>query len=165
MRRARATIPSMRIRTRTPLALAVVALATPVAAGTIAAPAAVAQSTPDACAQPLNPDRKSVYRFKNGARTLGYARVVVTATKASRHRYCIQVQFDGRTLHHAFGQTTYERRNGAWVNVGGLGDSGGPARSYSATMQVPDKIRIDRSYSVRVGGRWYRTITVSRYNL
>ncbi|MDO9410460.1 hypothetical protein [Patulibacter sp.] len=155
----------MRIRTRTPLALAAVTLALPLAGGAVTVPVASAQSTPDACAQALNPDRRTVYRMSNGGKTLGYARVVVTATKANRHRYCIQVQFDGRKLFHAFGQSSYIRRNGTWVNEGGLGDSGYRTGSYTKSMQVPDKRRIDQSFSVRVGGRWYRTISISRYNL
>lgn len=155
----------MRIRPGSPLLLAAAALSLPLVGATVAVPVAAAQSTPDACAQPLNPDRRSVYGFKNGGRTLAHTRVIVTASKANAHRYCIQVQFDGRTVTHAFGQTTYERRGGRWVNVGGLGDSGYRATSYSLTMQVPDKTRIDRSYSVKSGGRWYRTISISRYNL
>lgn len=155
----------MRTRTGTSLALAAATLALPLAGAAVVAPSASAQATPDACAQPLNPERRSVYRFKNGGRTLGYGRVVVTASKADGHRYCIQVQFGGRTVTHAFGQTTYERRNGTWVNVGGLGDSGYRTSDYSATLQVPDKTRIDRSYSIKAGGRWYKTIAISRYNL
>jgi hypothetical protein len=154
----------MRIAPGRSLALAA-ALALPLAAGTVAVPAASAQTPADACAQALNPDRRSVYRFKDGSKTLGYGRVIVTATKANRHRYCIRVDFGNRTVFHAFGESGYERRNGKWVNVGGLGDSGSKATSYTQTMQVPDKYRIDRSYSIRTGGRWYRTIAISRYNL
>jgi hypothetical protein len=32
-------------------------------------------------------------------------------------------------------------------------------------MQVPDRYRLDHSFSVRWQGRWYRTISISRYNL
>lgn len=155
----------MRSPSGSPLALVAAALALPLAAGAVVAPTAAAQSTPDACAQALDPDRRAVYGFKNGGRSLGFGRVVVTATKANRHRYCISVQFDGRTVTHAFGQSGYERRNGEWVNVGGLGDSGYRTGSYRRSMQVPDKYRIDHSFSVRSGGRWYRTIAISRYNL
>jgi hypothetical protein len=155
---------AMRLLRRSPVALALAALAVPVASGTAAAPA-VAASPPDACKQALNPDRRSVYRFKDGGTTLGFGRVVVTATKAHRHRYCIQVQFGGRTVFNGFGESGYERRDGKWVNVGGLGDSGSRGGSYTQTMQVPDKYRIDRSYSIRHEGRWYSTIAISRYNL
>jgi hypothetical protein len=155
----------MRIRTGPPLALAVATLALPLVAGAVAAPAASAQTTPDACAQPLNPERRSVYRFKSGSKTLGFGRVVVTATKANPNRYCHRIDFEGRTVFHGFGESGYERRNGAWVNVGGLGDSGYEATSYTRTVQVPNHYRIDRTYSIRSGGRWYRTISISRYNL
>jgi len=155
----------MRTALRSPLALAAAVLTLPVAAVAVGAPAATAQTPPDACAQALNPDRRSVYRFKSGGRTLAVGRVVVTATKANRHRYCVQVDFQGRRLFNGFGESGYERRNGKWVNVGGLGDAGSVGRSYTQTMQVPDKYRIDRTYSIRTGGRWYRTIAISRYNL
>jgi hypothetical protein len=155
---------AMRPFPRSPVALALAALAVPVVAGATAAPAGAA-TAPDACEQQLNPDRRSVYRFKDGRATLGFGRVVVTATKADRHRYCIQVQFGGRTVFNGFGLSSYKRVDGKWVNEGGMGDSGGRGGSYSSTMQVPDRTRIDRSYSIRHGGRWYRTIQISRSNL
>jgi hypothetical protein len=154
-------MPAMR---PSPTALVLAPLAVLVLAGATAAPAGAA-TTPDACQQRLNPDRRSVYRFKDGGTTLSYGRVVVTATKADRHRYCIQVQFGGRTVFNGFGMSSYERRDGKWVNQGGLGDSGARGDSYTQSMQVPDKTRIDRSYSIRDDGRWYRTISISRYNL
>lgn len=156
---------TMRSVPRTSLALVVAIAAVPVSAGAVAAPAAVAQTTPDACEQALNPDRRSVYRYKDGKKTLPFGRVVVTATKADRHRYCIRVQFDGRKVFNSFGLSSYVRRNGRWVNEGGLGDSGSVGPSYTQTMQVRDKTRIDRSYGIRYGGRSYSTISISRYNL
>ncbi|MSW50445.1 MAG: hypothetical protein F2817_06090 [Actinobacteria bacterium] len=155
----------MRLPRRSSLALAAVTLAVPLAGATVAVPAASAQTGGDACKQALNPERRSVYAFKNGSRKLGFGRVVVTATKADRHRYCISVQFDGRRVFNGFGQSGYERRDGRWVNVGGLGDTGARGGSYTRTMQVPDRYRIDHSFSIRSGGRWYRTISISRYNL
>lgn len=153
----------MRLSRRSPVALALTALAVPVVAGAVAAPAGAA--TPDACAQTLNPDRRSVYRYKDGKKTLAFGRVVVTATKADPHRYCIEVQFGDRKVFNGFGLSSYKRVDGKWVNEGGLGDAGSRGASYTQTMQVPDKTRIDRSYSIRYGGDWYRTISISRYNL
>jgi hypothetical protein len=147
-----------------PTALVLAAIAFPVLSGAVAAPAG-ATTTPDACRQQLDPDRRSVYRFKDGDATLGFGRVVVTATEADRHLYCIKVQFGGRTVFNGFGLSSYKRKDGKWVNEGGLGDSGARGDSYTQTMQVPDKTRIDRSYSIRDDGRWYRTITISRSNL
>jgi hypothetical protein len=155
---------AMRRFPRSPVALVLTALAVPVVAGAAAAPAGAAQA-PDACEQQLNPDRRSVYRYKDGGTTLGFGRVVVTATKANRHRYCIQVQFGGRTVFNGFGLSSYKRVDGTWVNEGGMGDTGARGDAYTSTMQVPDKTRIDRSYSIRHEGRWYRTIQISRYNL
>jgi hypothetical protein len=160
-----ATMRTMRIPRRSSLALAAVTLTVPLAGATVAVPPASAQTGGDACKQALNPDRRSVYTFKNGSRKLGFGRVVVTATKADRHRYCMSVQFDGRRVFNGFGQSGYERRNGKWVNVGGLGDSGAPGVSYTRTMQVPDRYRLDHTFSVRWKGRWYTTISISRYNL
>lgn len=154
----------MRPFRRSPVALALAALAVPVVAGTVAAPAGAA-TQPDACQQALNPERRSVYRFKDGDTTLPFGRVVVTATKADRHSYCIRVGFGGRTVFNGFGLASYKREGGKWVNEGGLGDSGSRGDSYTQSMKVPDKTRIDRSYSIRHEGRWYRTIAISRYNL
>lgn len=159
-----AKIRAMRLSRRAPAPLVLAALAVPVVSGGVAAPA-VAATTPDACEQALNPDRRSTYRFKDGDTTLGFGRVVVTATKANRDRYCIQVQFGGRTVFNGFGMSSYERRDGKWVNEGGLGDSGSRGASYTQSMQVPNRTRIDRSYSIRHEGRWYRTGTISRTNL
>lgn len=158
-------MPTMRTVPRSTLALVVAVAAVPVSTGAVATPAAVAQDAPDACDQALNPDRRSVYRYKDGRRTLPFGRVVVTATKADRHRYCIRVQFDGRRVFNSFGLSSYLRRNGKWVNEGGLGDSGSVGPSYTQTMQVRDKTRIDRSYGIRYRGRSYSTISISRYNL
>jgi hypothetical protein len=154
----------MRFIPRSPLALALVAVAAPTSVALAAAPAAVAQSTTDACKKDLNPDRRSVYRFKDGKRTLGFGRVVVTATKSDRHLYCFRVDFDERRVFNSFGESGYERRDGKWVNVGGLGDSGSVGGSYRQSMAVPDKYRKDRSYAIRHEGRWYRTISISRRN-
>ncbi|WP_022928853.1 hypothetical protein [Patulibacter americanus] len=154
----------MRPFPRSPVALVLAALAVPVVAGAAAAPASAA-TAPDACEQALNPERRSVYRFKDGGSTLDFGRVVVTATKADRHRYCIQVQFGDRKVFNGFGMSSDKRVDGKWVNEGGMGDSGSRGESYTATMQVPDKTRINRSYSIRHEGRWYRTIQITRYNL
>jgi hypothetical protein len=155
---------AMRPARRSPIALTLAALAVPVVAGAAAAPAGAAQA-PDACEQGLNPDRRSVYRYKDGGSTLDFGRVVVTATKADRHQYCIQVQFGGREVFHGFGMSSDKRVDGKWVNEGGLGDSGSRGESYTQSMQVPDKTRIKRSYSIRHEGRWYRTSQISRQNL
>jgi hypothetical protein len=145
-----------------PTALVVAALAASVLAGAAAAPASAAL---DACDQPLNPERRSVHRFKADGTTLPYGRVVVTATKADRDQYCIQVQFGGRTVFNGFGMSAFKRKNGKWVNEGGLGDSGSRGDSYTQSMQIPEKTRIDRTYSIRDDGRWYRTPSISRFNL
>jgi hypothetical protein len=155
---------AMRPLPRTPLALVLAALAVPAVAGAAAAPAGAAEQ-PDACEQQLNPDRRSVYRFKDGRETLDFGRVVVTATKADRHRYCISVQFGDREPFNGFGMSSDKRVDGRWVNEGGLGDSGARGPSYTRSVQVPDKTRINHSFSIRHEGRWYRTIQISRYNL
>lgn len=154
----------MRRSPRSSALLVLAALAVPAAAGAVATPATAATSD-DACAEALNPDRRSVYRFKRDGGTLWYGRVVVTATRADRDRYCIQVDFGNRTVFHGFGMSGYERRDGRWVNDGGLGDEGSRGGSYTQSMQVPERYRIDRSYSIRHDGRWYRTTSISRSNL
>ena len=71
-----------------------------------------ANAATDACREPLNPDRRTVYRYTNGSDTLGFGQVVVTATKADGHRYCMRIGFGGRTVVHSFSQASYLRRNG-----------------------------------------------------
>lgn len=145
--------------------LVLAALAVPVASGVLAEPAGAA-STREACRQALNPDRRAVYRFKHGRRALAFARVVVTATRHDRHRYCVRMDFGRRTVRLFSSGTSYERRGGRWVNEGGRsGDrTPFPVGSHSLTLQVPDRLRIDRSFGIRYRGSVWNTKVISRRN-
>jgi hypothetical protein len=137
--------------------------------GTAAAPPGAAttravQATPDACKERLVRDRQAQYRFTNGRLRLTFARVVVTPTRANRHRYCVRVLTGSRTVLHAWGEQGYERKGGTWVATGGLGDTF-TAKGYTQTIQVPAAYRIVRTFRIRFGARWYKTAPVSRQRL
>ena len=145
----------MRVPPAPAVGLLLAAFATPVAAGALAAPAG-AQDLPDACAQRLDTAERDTYRFESGRRSLSWARLVVTPTRADADLYCIQVRFGGRAALHRSSTTGYERRGGRWVKVGQ--DGGGAQRkaSYTETVRPPAGRRTDRVYEVRANGRWYR---------
>ncbi|MGH3649009.1 MAG: hypothetical protein ACRDTM_17750 [Micromonosporaceae bacterium] len=145
------------------VATALVATAPLASASTRSATATATAATYDACQQPLNPDRRSIYRLKNGGDVLSFGRVVVTATKQYYHRYCVQFQTGGRTVYHQWGQAGYERTNGSCVYVGGKGSGAYWTGGYHRTVIVPDKWCTQESYSIRYGGKWY-TATFLRYN-
>lgn len=145
----------MRIPPAVPAALLTTALVAPVAAGALAAPAA-AQTLPDACAQRLDTRDRETHRFENGRRSLSWARLVVTPTRADPDLYCIEVRFGGRSALHRSSTTGYQRRNGRWVKVGQDGGGAQRKRSYTETVRPPAGARTDRVYEVRTGGRWYR---------
>lgn len=156
-------MPPMRSPLRAPAALVAAAALAAVALPS-AATADTAQPSAervDTCQQALNTDRTAVYRFHRGKRTLSFGRVVVTPTKARPHSYCVRVQFGGRTAFSGFGQTSYELRGGRWVNVGGLGDTGGPTKGYSRSIDLERRTRTDLSFSIKRADGWYRTSTIS----
>jgi len=124
-----------------------------------------ADAAKNACQEPLNPDRRTAYRFTDRGKTLAFGQVVMTATKADGHRYCVRIGFGGRTMLHEFSQASYLRRNGRWVYEGALGSGAYRTGGYTQSVQVRDKTRSDRTFAVRHKGRWYRTISISRYNL
>lgn len=133
--------------------------------GALLAPLSAAAAG-NACQERLNADRKVVYKFTNGDRTLGFGQVVVQATSRDRHRYCVKVQYGGRRPLVSNGVSTDKRVNGAWVQEGARGDSGfSAARPGTFTLQVRDKKRENLNYAIKTGGRVYRTITISRFNL
>lgn len=119
----------------------------------------------DACDERLDPDRKEVYKYTNGKKTLGFGRVVVQATEAQYHRYCVKVQFGGRTPLNAFGESSDLRRDGEWVNEGGLGFDFEAGGGYNRTIQVRDKSRINMNFSIKRDGRVYSTVRIRRINL
>lgn len=153
----------MRPPLRAPAALlaaaALGAVALPSAA--TAAPAQPSAERVENCLQPLNTNRTAVYRFHRGSRTLSFGRVVVTPTKARPHSYCVRTEYGGRTVFGAFGESGYELRGGRWVNVGGLGDSGGRVRGGTRSIDLPRRYRTDLSYSVKRPDGWYTTSTIS----
>lgn len=157
------------MRSAVPLAVVVPAVAVlALLAGPVdrtVGPTSAGAAEVDACAQKLDPERRAVYRFRNGDRTLRYGRVVVTATTASPNRFCIRVDLDGRTLLHRFSMGSDIRKDDKWVVEGGLGDSGYRTESYTFTQQIRPRTRQRRSYGVKVGGRWYDTVSFTRTNL
>lgn len=146
-----------------PLLLA--ALAGPAAAGALAAPAsAQTPEPPDACKETLDQRERASYRFKDGRRTWSPGRVVVTPTRASPDRYCVEVRFGGRSVVHEASTKGWERRNGRWVVIGGDGGGGDLARSYTRSIQIQARRRVEFRYDVTVGGRTYRA-SFRRQNL
>lgn len=118
----------------------------------------------DACKDTLNPDRRTVYRLKNGSDVLSFGRVVVTATKRYYHRYCVQFQTGDRTVYHSWGQKDYDRVNGTCVSTGmGKGSGWYWTRAYNRTVIVADKKCTRESYSIKYGGKVY-TASFLRYN-
>lgn len=113
------------------------------------------------CLQTLNEDRAAVHRFQRGGKTLSFGRVVVTPTRARPHSYCVRVQFGGRTVFNGFGQSSYELRDDRWVNIGGLGDTGGRSEGYTRSIDLARRSRTDLSYSIKRPDGWYRTTTIS----
>jgi len=89
----------------------------------------------------------------------------MTATKADAHRYCVRIGFGGRTVVNEYSMASYLRRNGTWVYEGALGSGAQRTGGYTQTVQVRDRTRSDRTFAIRHKGRWYRTISISRFNL
>jgi hypothetical protein len=145
----------------TAAAAAVVLLAGP--SRTLGGPATAAAAT-EACDQALDHDRREVFRFKDGRRTLGYGRVVVTPTKASPNRYCVRVGFGGRTVTHRFDGGSYLRADGKWEWEGGLGSGTYRTEAYEQSLQVKEDQKVDRRYGIRSGGRWFETVWIKRIN-
>lgn len=153
----------MRPPLRTVVALPAALLACAVAPPAIAA-AATAQpggERVENCLQTLNEDRAAVYRFHRGGKTLSFGRVVVTPTLNRRHSYCVRVQFGGRTVFNGFGQSSYELRGDRWVNIGGLGDTGGRSEGFTRSIDLAPRTRTDLSYSIKRPDGWYRTTAIS----
>lgn len=149
------------IRTSVALLAAASAGAAAVPSAASAARAQPAGERVENCLQRLNEDRTAVYRFHRGSRTSSYGRVVVTPTAARPHSYCVRVAFGGRTVFNGFGESGYELRGDRWVNVGGLGDSGGRSKGFTRSIDLARKTRSDLSFSLRRGDGWYRTTTIS----
>jgi hypothetical protein len=147
----------MRHVLRRSVPLLVASLAVPAAAGALAAPAsAQTPEPPDACKQALNQRERESYRFKDGRRTWSPGRVVVTPTRADEDRYCIEIRFGGRSVFHQSSTKGWERRGGRWVVIGGDGGGGDLATSYTRSVQIQDRRRVEYRYDLRVDGRWYR---------
>lgn len=153
-------------RTSRPLVpLLVAALAVPAAAGALAAPAsAQTPEPPDACKEALKERERETYRFKDGRRTWTPGVVVVTPTRAYSNRYCVEIRFGGRAPVHSASTKGWERKNGRWVVVGGDGGGGERARSYTRSIQIKARRRVEFRYDVTVGGRTYRA-SFRRQNL
>lgn len=139
-----------------PVPLVLATLAVPLIGGAMAAPAVAQTQEHDACNERLDTSERKTYRFKNGSRSLSWARLVVTPTRANENRYCVEVRFGSRNPMHRSSTTGYERRNGRWVLIGGDGGGGGHGPSYEQSVQIRDKRRSDRHYEVRSNGRWYK---------
>lgn len=121
-----------------------------------------AASSFNACSVPLNPDRRSVYRFTNSGYTLSNAQVVVTATRDYYHRYCVQFQTGGRNLWTSWNVADAPYNGGCGSYIGRMGSSGWSSGS-SDTMIVPDKTCVKRTYGIKYSGVWWYASFV-RYN-
>jgi hypothetical protein len=123
----------------------------------------VAAATFNACSVPLNPDRRSVYKFKRGTSTLSFGQVVVTATRDYYHRYCVQYQTGGRNLWTSWNLADAPYNGGCGSYIGRMGSSGSWSTGSSSTLTVPDKTCIKDTYGIKSGGLWYYASFV-RYN-
>lgn len=155
----------MRFVPRPAAALVLASLAIPAAVGGLAAPAsAQTPEPPDACKQALDARERETYRFRDGRRTWSPGRVVVTPTRADEDRHCIEIRFGGRSVLHESSTKGWARRNGRWVVIGGDGGGGDLARSYTRSVQIQARRRVEFRYDVTVGGRTYRA-SFRRQNL
>ncbi|CAB4943400.1 unannotated protein [freshwater metagenome] len=144
-------------RVRPSVALVLASLALPAAAGGLAAPASAQAPQPDdACAEPLDRGGRESHRFEDGRRTWDPGRVVVTPTRADPDRYCIEVRFGGRAVLHESSTKGWERRGGRWVVIGGDGGGRELTRSYTRTVRIKERRRVEYRFDVTVGGRTYR---------
>lgn len=128
----------------------------------------VATATPasaaEACSLPLDPDRRTAYRLKNGTDVLPYGQVVVQATRDQYHRYCVRFSTGGREVVHSFSMSSEVREGGACTTqIGALGSGAYRTGGYTHDMRVPDGECEYRSYAIRADGRWY-TARIMRYN-
>lgn len=143
----------MRLFPRLMAALLALTLALPVAATLSAGPADAAAT---ACNSPLNPDRRTVYKFTRGGDTLGFGQLVVQATAANPHRYCIRFQTGGRTVTHSWSQADYIRSGGDCTSTGqGMGDGGYQTAGYTTERTVRDGRCLAMTFSIKSGGVWY----------
>lgn len=118
-----------------------------------------------ACDQQLDPARRTVYRYTapNGD-VLPYGQVVVHATAANPHRYCVRVQTGGRTVFLASGDALYRRVGGVCgEQIGARGDPGSRSGPYELTAVVPDRTCFVGTFAIRDGGRWFG-VEFMRYN-
>lgn len=133
-----------------------------------AAPGLTAQASAAtaACSLPLNPNRRMVYKLKNGASTLSYARVVYTATQQNRHRYCIRFQTGGRIVTHSWGRADYPRLNGVCgtKQLGAMGSGTYRTGSYQLDLTVRDKTCVFQGFAIKRDGKWFATPRIMRYN-
>lgn len=135
------------------LVAAVLASATVLA---LPAAPAIAGTSPEACDQPLNPDRREVNRFKAGDAVLPYGRVVVQATQANPHRFCIRLTLGGRTVTFNTSKSSDVWRDGRWVSEGAAGSGTYRlSRGYTQTLTVRRGHRENATYQIRDNGRWY----------
>lgn len=144
---------------------AVIGFVTIVGSAGSAASGATAQAAAyNACSQPLNADRRTVYKLTNGSSTLSYGQMVVTATKEFYHRYCVQLQTGGRTVTGSYGNAEYRRTNGACgEQLGALGTGTMQTGAFNRTMTVRDQTCQTQSFAIRHDGRWY-SATAMRFN-
>lgn len=142
-----------------------VTLAVPVTVVAAATSATSAGAATTACQATLDPARKSVYRFTRSGTTLPYGQVVVQATKANPHRYCVRFSTGGRNVFAASSNGGYVRSGGECRATGqAAGDSGYYTRGFSSDLQVADGTCVGLSYSIRDNGVWYSTIRILRWN-
>lgn len=135
-----------------------------IGSGSAASGATAQATTYNACNEPLNADRRTVYKLTNGSSTLSYGQMVVTATKEYYHRYCVQMQTGGRTVTGSYGNAEYRRTNGVCgEQLGALGTGTIQTGAFNRTMTVQNGTCETMSFSIRHDGRWYGA-TAMRYN-
>jgi hypothetical protein len=119
----------------------------------------------EACQQTLDPARRTEYRFTaSDGDVLGFGQLVVQATTANPHRYCVRFQTGGRTVTHSWGQADHRRANGACgAQIGASGSGTYQSGPYARTVVVQDKTCHYESFAIRSGGRWF-TARFMRYN-
>jgi hypothetical protein len=152
--------------------IASVVMALGAAMPSVAASAAPAQgptaqaSVYNPCSAKLNPDRIQEYKLWNGLRALSFVHVKVGATLQYRHRYCVKFRTGGRTVTHSYSRADYVYKSGGCSSeqIGAKGSGVHQSDGYNLGLIVPDKTCVFMRFAVKLGGKWYKTKLILRWN-
>lgn len=120
-------------------------------------PAVAGSTATSPCEEPLNLDRQAVYRFKNGDKILSFGKVVVTPTKADRHRFCEQFRVGGKYVKYAYKRTDFERPKSACSSEMFRIAAAGPyeVSDFRQSLRVPAEACTFQKFSIKWNGKWW----------